>query len=148
YKKFKEVAVMLKEKEYERSQYFSKIPTTNNIHMDELEEQQQEISIDVTLYDMLVALQKLMKRKKIQKPIQTTIQRQEISIEERMDSIMEVLQSSPKRKKFLDLFEENDRGDIVVTFLAILELIKIQKVIVEQENNFQDIFIQRIDQVV
>lgn len=144
YKKFKEAAIVLKEKEYERSQIFSKSPTNIDAYIDEKEEE-REISVDITLYDMLGALQKLMKRKKAQQPVQTTVTRQEVSIEQKMNEIIQDLTNFNGRKSFFDLFEDADRGNIVVTFLAILELMKTKRVFVEQESNFENIFIQKID---
>lgn len=44
---------------------------------------------------------------------------------------------------FYDLFPYDDREQIVVTFLALLELMKRNEIIVEQENNFADLYIRR-----
>ena len=96
--------------------------------------------LDVSLYDMLGAFQKLLRRKKLQKPISTKITRQEISIEKRMDEIMDFLKSKAVRQRFYDLFQESEREHIVVTFLAILELMKRKEIDVQQEGNFAEIF--------
>lgn len=146
YKKFKEAAITLKDKEFERSQEFSK-PPTNMEGMLEENTIELEVQLDVSLYDMLAALQKLLNRNKVQKPIQTKISRQEISIEDKMSDVLEQLNRSKGRKNFLDFFDSADKGTIVTTFLAVLELMKVKKVIVEQENNFNDLFVQKVDEV-
>lgn len=146
YKKFKEAAGALKTKEFDRAQVFSKSPTNMDILITE-SEVDREVQLDVSLYDMLSALQKMLKRNKVQKPVQTRISRQEISIEDKMEEVLVKLTQSKGRKNFLDFFEYADKGTIVTTFLAVLELMKIKKVIVEQENNFQDLFVQKVDEV-
>lgn len=144
YKKYKEAASTLKEKEFERAQEFSKPPT--NVEVDDLVIG-HEVQLDVSMYDMLAALQKLLKRNKVQKPVQTRITRPEISIEDRMEDVLIQLTKSNGRKNFLEFFERAEKGEIVTTFLAVLELMKIKKVIVEQENNFKDLFVQKVDEV-
>jgi len=81
--------------------------------------------------------------------MQTKITRQEISIEKRMDEILQELRKDKKRKSFYELFPSLDRSHIVVTFLAILELMKTNLIILEQERNFANIFIssnERMDE--
>ena len=43
---------------------------------------------------------------------------------------------------FESLFPYYDREHIVITFLAILELLKRNAILVEQENNFAELFIR------
>ncbi len=42
---------------------------------------------------------------------------------------------------FMELFPYEQKEHLVVTFLAILELMKNQLIIIEQEHNFSDIYI-------
>ncbi|MCV9888295.1 segregation/condensation protein A [Metabacillus halosaccharovorans] len=139
YRKYKEAAEDLRSLEEDRSQVYTKAPsdlsefvTESTAHME---------SLNVSIYDMLGAFQKMLRRKKIQKPVQTKIARQEIPIEKRMEEILTDLRSKPGRRKFQDLFPSNSKEHLVVTFLAILELMKTHSIVIEQENNFSDIFI-------
>ncbi len=141
YKKYKQAASELREREEERSHVFTRPPL--EIGPFEKEEGDARMPADVTLYDMLAAFQKLMRRKKLQKPVQTKITRQEISIEKRMDEIIKELNRFGGRKSFFDLFPYEDRDTIVVTFLAVLELIKKKEIEIEQERNFDEIFLFR-----
>ncbi|MFT9599727.1 segregation/condensation protein A [Mesobacillus sp.] len=138
YKKFKEAAGDLKSLEEERGLMYTKPPSDLTEYADEI--RGENTNLDISLYDMLGAFQKLLRRKKLQRPISTKIARQEISIEKRMDEVLSFLKESGTRKKFYDLFPESDREHIVVTFLAILELIKRKEIDVEQEQNFADIY--------
>ncbi|QFT89463.1 Segregation and condensation protein A [Bacillus sp. THAF10] len=139
YRKYKEAADDLKELEEERSQLFTKAPSDLSGLMKEVAP--EEIQLDVSLYDMLGALQKLMRRKKFQKPLQTRITRQEIPIERRMEELLSDLKMHRGRKHFYDLFPDSTREYIVVTFLAVLELLKKNHIQLDQENNFSDIYV-------
>ncbi len=139
YKRYKEAAGELKEKEVARSQLFSK-PMTDLTPL--LEEEPQEVSkVDVTLYDMLDAFQKMMKRKTEKKPVYSTVHREEVPIERRMTQIIDRLMQGNGKTRFSELFEENSRTQKVVTFLAILELMKSNMIGCEQVGNFDDIFV-------
>lgn len=140
YKKYKQVAAELKEREQERAQLYTRPP------IDFISFQQEEetsLPLDITLYDMLAAFQKLMRRKKPKRPVTTRIARQEIPIEQRMSDILQQLETAEGRQSFYDLFVDEEREVMVVTFLAILELMKNQQIIIEQEHNFDEIFLTR-----
>ncbi|CAM3986487.1 segregation/condensation protein A [Mesobacillus thioparans] len=138
YKRFKEAASDLKSLEEERGLMYTKPPSDLTEYANESKSDNGDL--DISLYDMLGAFQKLLRRKKLQRPMSTKIARQEISIEKRMGEVMAFLKESGTRKKFNDLFPESDREHIVVTFLAILELIKRKEIDVEQEQNFAEIY--------
>ncbi|WNS77610.1 segregation/condensation protein A [Bacillus sp. DTU_2020_1000418_1_SI_GHA_SEK_038] len=139
YRKYKEVAVELKEMEQERGLMFTKPPSDLSDYVKEV--QTEKTDLNVSLYDMLGAFQKLLRRQKLQKPVTTKISRQEIPIEKRMAEILDDLKGIKGRKSFNDLFTVSDREHIVVTFLAVLELIKRKEIHIEQEKNFSEIFL-------
>ena len=120
YRKFKEAADDLKSMEEERGLMFTKPPSD----LSELAKEKipEKTELDITLYDMLAAFQKLLRRKKLQRPLATKIARQEVSIEARMTEIMVELKQLKGKKNFNDLFPFPAKEYIVVTFLAILEL--------------------------
>ncbi|XJZ29097.1 segregation/condensation protein A [Bacillota bacterium Lsc_1132] len=142
YRKFKEAAHGLKQMEEERGLMFTKAPSDLSVYAQETES--EKIELNVTLYDMLAAFQKLLRRKKLQRPLTTKIARQEISIEKRMMEIKDELFRIKGRKSFNELFPYPGKEHIVVTFLAILELIKRKEVDVVQEKNFSEIFIEAV----
>lgn len=141
YKKYKQVATELKEREQERAQLYTRPPIDfTSFQQDE----DTNLPLDVTLYDMLAAFQKLIRRKKIQRPVTTRITRQEIPIEQRMTDILKQLETVGGRQSFYDLFADEEREVMIVTFLAVLELMKNQQIVIEQEHNFDEIFLSRI----
>jgi segregation and condensation protein A len=145
YRKYKDAAEDLRGLEEERNLMFSKPPSD----LSELSKdiQVEKVEINVTIYDMLGALQKMMRRKKLQKPLATKIARQEISIEKRMEEILFELKSFKGRKSFYELFPFPQKEHIVVSFLAILELMKRREIQIEQEQNFAEIFVMSLEGV-
>ncbi|WP_053367006.1 segregation/condensation protein A [Bacillus sp. FJAT-27245] len=135
YKKFKEAALELKGFEEERSLIYTKAPSDLSEYQKEAATQ-RALAPSVSLYDMLAAFQKLMRRKRLQKPLATKITRQEISIEKRMDDILALLSSKAEAVDFYDLFPSSEKEYIVVTFLAVLELMKRNEILAEQAENF------------
>ncbi|MEH7120383.1 segregation/condensation protein A [Neobacillus vireti] len=142
YRKYKEAAHDLKTLEEERGLMYTKPPSDLSDFTKEIKP--ERVELNVSLYDMLAAFQKLLRRKKLQRPMATKIARQEISIEKRMSEIMDDLHQLQGRKNFNDLFPYPGKDHIVVTFLAILELIKRKVIDVEQKENFGDIFVEAV----
>lgn len=138
YRKYKEAATHLKEYEKDRSLLYTRPP--GNLAQYIPDQKENPIS-DVSLYDMLSALQQLMKRKKWKEPKLTTVQRQELPIGQRMEQILKELEEAKGKQSFSSLFPIFERSYIVVTFLAILELMKNNAITCVQERNFEDIYI-------
>ena len=95
--------------------------------------------MDVNVYDMLGAFQKILRRKQLKKPLSTRVARQEISIKDQMRAVVDTLLLSGGRSVFSNLFPYENRSTLIVTFLSILELMKRQVITVEQNNNFEDL---------
>lgn len=145
YKKYKNAAYTFKTLEEERNLMFTKPPSDLSEYAQENVVDYQ--TLDVTLYDMLGAFQKLIRRQKFQRPLHTKVTKQEVSIENRMTEILSELHLTKERKTFYELFSEPEKGQVIITFLALLELMKNNAVSVEQENNFSEIWIAAKDGV-
>ena len=143
YRKYKEVASDLKSLEEERGLLYTKPPSDLSNYAKDIEVERKPVK-DVSLYDMLSALQKLLRRKKLQKPLLTKVTRQEIPIEQKMKEIIFDLKKKKSRTSFFDLFSVPDKEHIVVTFLAVLELMKQNEILVEQDTNFAEIFVSAV----
>ena len=140
YKKYKEAADEFKNMEAERALLFTKPPIDLSPYTEDVNVERQDL--DVSLYDMISAFQKLMRRKKLKKPLQTRITRQEITIDKRIQELKNFLKEKREKVLFSALFDTEEKEQIVVTFLAVLELMKQNEIQVEQTNNFEDIFIE------
>jgi segregation and condensation protein A len=143
YRKFKHAAGELKDKEAARSLIYTRQP--HDLSQFEKEEKATQVT-NVTLFDMLQAIQKVFQEKVVRAPKQTTIERQEIPIETRMEQIKDSLLSKGGKQRFVDLFDKGSKDHLVVTFLAILELMKIKTISCEQIDHFSDIYITIIEE--
>lgn len=141
YRKYKEVAEQLKEKELEENQIFTRPP----LQLDEWITNKPIIKDDVSIYDMLHALGKVFERKKWREPLETTVHRMEISIEERMEEIIKKVNEMDKKIPFHELFPFPNRGHIVTTFLAILQLLKENEIDCIQNAHFETIYIYKLE---
>lgn len=137
YRKFKQIAEQLREKEFERSLVYSREPEDMTPFLKE------EIVNPVEglhLSDLITAFQKALRRAS-RRNIVATIHRDEISVKDRIRDIVEVLKQF-ETVRFSRLIRENmDRHEIVVTFLAILELMKMKHIRCFQHQLFDDIVI-------
>ncbi|WEG11434.1 segregation/condensation protein A [Pullulanibacillus sp. KACC 23026] len=139
YRQYKEAAEVLKEKEEDQAFLFSK--RAHDLSQFEVEKKSEAPLAPTTVYDMLSALQHLLRKKHINRPLRTKIERQTLPVGERMRSILSHLRIMKSPQPFASLFPYPDRTHIVVTFLALLELMKLKQIHCEQEENFEDITI-------
>ncbi|EUJ43707.1 segregation/condensation protein A [Listeria riparia] len=137
YKRFKEAARQLKEKESERNFYFGKAP----MDLGEYDTSNKQVNLDVSLNDMLGAFHKMLRRKKWNQPLHTRITKQEISIDQRMNDVMDHLEATDGRVAFEDLFEASTKDELIVTFLAVLELMKRSQIGVSQSKSFATLYV-------
>ena len=136
YKKYKEVTRDFKLLEETRNKYYIKGPENIKIYIDE--DTIQEASVD----DLLLAFRKYLERKELEKPLITKVTNKEYSIKDRKNSIRSILLKKNKCE-FSELFLEYNKPYIIVTFLSILELAKEKEIIINQTNNFDNIYIER-----
>jgi segregation and condensation protein A len=138
YKKYKSIASVLREKETERSQVFTRPAENLSVFID-----QEEVNpvANISLFDLMNAFQEVLREKEM-KPYKT-IERDEISIEARMKQLIDRIRQAT-RLLFTQLFEADiTKNQIIVTFLAILELMKKKQVFCEQDALFGDIWITK-----
>ena len=95
---------------------------------------------EVTLKELLVAFQEVLRRAELFS--HHHVQREPLSVRERMSQVLEAVQGG-RRAEFTALFRvEEGRMGVVVTFLAILELVKEQLVALEQNEPFAPIYVR------
>ncbi|CQR46735.1 Segregation and condensation protein A [Paraliobacillus sp. PM-2] len=138
YRKYKEAATQFKEKELEASFSYTRPPQP-------FSQSEQQVPIknngEVSIYDMLAAMQKVFTRKQWNRPMRTTVQRAEIPIKQRMEEILMQIQNQTEGVTFDTLFPYPTRAHIVVTFVAVLELMKNKEISCTQENHFETLTI-------
>ncbi len=141
YKRFKDVASDLAQKEKEASQYYPRgsFKVDRNGYNREILQ-----SSDVSLFDLVAAFKKIVETR-----TKVTIHRvQEINVtlEERIQLVLQRVKEEGEIE-FTALFEPNDdKVVLIVTFIAILELIKQQHLQAVQSENFGTIIIRRLNE--
>jgi segregation and condensation protein A len=142
YKKYKEAAEVLKEKEDKYINIFYK----NAEIIDDMDE--DKLFMDLSLGDLVNAFNEVLKRYKentVLDNLEHRIIREEITVDDKMEIIRRLLDGS-KRVYFESLFTGVvDKLDIIITFLALLELIKLREINVFQSKPYEQILIQSID---
>ncbi|MEQ6376242.1 segregation/condensation protein A [Bacillaceae bacterium S4-13-56] len=145
YRKYKEAAHELQQRELDQNQVYTRPPTG-------LEEYKNSDSspapLEVSLFDMIAAMKKMLERKKWDEPLETRVQKQEIPIQQRMEEILLSLEYSSEGILFHQLFPIASRNHIVVTFIAILELMKGHHVYCVQNEHFGEIRVFKMEEVV
>lgn len=140
YKQYKEVAGHLREREEEnRNVFFRQFFKADEKVV--AEPTAEEMLKNVSLYDLLTAFKKAIDRapkKKLHVVEQLTY-----TIEEQTEFILSEL-THRSQVTFFDLVQGLERIGIVVTFLALLELIKSKFVAFRQEQQFDDLLIYRL----
>jgi segregation and condensation protein A len=103
------------------------------------EETGEEMLKNVTLFDLLSAFKKAIEKAK-KEPRAHQILRISVTIEEQVEFILTAVRSRPQ-VYFAELFDDGERIVLVVSFLALLELIRSRAVGVRQDEIFGDILI-------
>jgi Uncharacterized conserved protein len=148
YKRFKNVTEEFKEREETASQIFYK-EADPSLHIFKQEDMVElENFLDgVTFDDIYRAFQEVLKRreKKVDKVRSSfkSIERDLYTVEEKITYIKDLLIISPK-VSFWEIFRENVRKtEVVVTFMALLECIKMKMVSISQAGTFNEIVITK-----
>lgn len=133
YKKYKEVTSEFKELEKTRKQVFTKEPS--NLSYYAINEDKKD---DVSLTDLMNAVNELLKRKELDRPLETKITKKELSVTEKVNKIRHILKDK-KEVKFEELFEVETKEEVIVSFLSILEMVKKNEITLIQDKNFNTI---------
>lgn len=137
YQMYKESALEFRRLEENRTNVFTRLPESVETISDEHYINDGDITID----DLMAALKNILDRKEYSKPINTKVTKKELSVSERMVRIRDILKSK-KKVSFVSLFENVTRPYVVVTFLSILEMAKNKELIISQDANFGEIYIE------
>ena len=147
YRRFKEAAGVLNEHQDRNADVFYHPATEENWDEDlnGVETLDTRLAGNLNLWDLLQAFKFTLDRAK--DDFDRTVERETISIEDRMDDILENLK---KRKNlfFSALFQEDlSRSFLIITFLALLELIRQNRVVFDQTDTLGEIWLTLSDSV-
>lgn len=137
YKRYKEIADLLAERTSEGLQSYSRLAPPPVIN-------EQADFGDFTLDDLVKIAQRALGKAQDLPPLDTVVTRPKITIREKLLSITLTLKKA-KRITFSQILGQTfTREEVVVSFLAVLELIKRKYVVVQQNALFDDIELELI----
>ena len=132
YQKFKEAAAELEKRPMLDRDVF--IRSTSM----EIEDVGEEERVDVSLFELVEAFRKILERVKTEEFHEVILDR--LTVEEKIQEILSLLQKEKRSISFHLLFpEQASRRVIIITFLAILELVKMKLVRIFQLAPFETI---------
>jgi len=138
YKKFKDAALFLQQLEGERSGVF--VRGGDAVQLGELPDSSMQ---EVGLFDLLSALNSALHR--APKEDLREIFSERYTVAEKLDMLRDQLRREPKISMHRLFDGMHSRHEIVVTFLAMLELIRLKQVAARQHRPFEDIVIERME---
>ncbi|HPC60924.1 MAG TPA: segregation/condensation protein A [Verrucomicrobiota bacterium] len=137
YKKFKDAAAQLAELEARQEQVFPRAPVKLEF------ESEPPRRLEASIFDLVNAVSAILQRV-AQREDQRDIFEDKWSVSEKIEFVLREISERPQLR-FSDLFQGvTSRAEVVVTFLALLELIRLKQLIALQHEAFGEIYLQRI----
>jgi len=134
YKKFKDAAGQLHERELRQEQIYARIPG----RPDFAPETTGPVRPEVSIFDLVNAVNTILKRFAEKEPARDVFE-DKWTVSEKIEFILNFLREKG-RLSFLELFASAaSRAEVVVTFLAMLELIRLKQLRIEQSEEFGEI---------
>jgi segregation and condensation protein A len=133
HEKFKRASEML----YERSTVEQATFTRGKIETDD-----NNLEVSATVFDILKVFQKIMERCK--EEVQMEIAREEMSLADMLKNIKAKIFSA-KSVNLLDIFKEmHTKNELVLAFIAVLEIVRTESVKLVQDKIFGDIILKKV----
>lgn len=138
YKQIKEGANELKNFEEENKFFLRR----ENFEFEENLAKQSNEGINVGLFDLINALNKILKRKNINN-ITHNVEMFNFSVEEESSQILKEI-NIRMNISFIKYLKNAPKQKIVVCFLAILDLVRLREISISQNESYDDIIISKI----
>lgn len=149
YKKFKGAAEFLGERQLSTGISFTKRPEIIEDTKDRKPQDASELLKDITmmdLYKMYMEVIEIYKSKMNDSfNMEERIKVEVFKIEDKMEELKEVLQGRRTTTFASIVSNSRTKTEVIVTFLALLELIKLKNVKVVQHGNFSEIYLEGVD---
>lgn len=138
YKKFKEAAMVLAKKEDARSELYPRSFIDPIVEDFEI----REYKFTVSLFDLISAFYRIIKS--LPEEQATELVEETITVDKKIEEIMRILENR-KRVEFSSLFSSHStKLEIIVTFLAILELTRLKRIVPRQSHIFGSIWLYKV----
>lgn len=135
YKKFKDAASVLSKKQEDQQNLYARSFVEPGLHNFDM----KEFRINATLFDLLSAFRTVLQG--VPDEQLTGLREEAFTVQQKIEEIMGGFKEN-KRLEFSSLFSSvSSRLEIIVTFLAILELIKMGRIIARQAQLFSKLWL-------
>lgn len=138
YEKFKEIACDLRQREDNQRQVFRRPKTEID---KEFDFKNQEVYFEASVFDLINAFSQALKD--IPKELFYEVIKDEFTIEEKVHEILHLLLVSPSVSISALFGKAKNKMEIIVIFLAILELMRLKEIVARQKDLFGEIEITR-----
>jgi segregation and condensation protein A len=138
YEKFKEIAETLRQKEEEQREVFKR-PKSEEAGKEASDP--KEFYFEASIFDLINAFNRALKD--VPKEVFYEVFKDEFTIEEKIHQLLHILLVEPSLRLSELFAKAKTKLEIIVTFLAILELVKLREVVARQSSLFDDIEISR-----
>ncbi len=139
YKKFKDAAAHLQALETRQENSFARLPAKPEF------DSEPALKSAASLFDLINAVNVVLKRIHQREDLRDIFE-DKWSVSEKIEALLKALSEQPALR-FSELFASaTSRSEVVVTFLALLELIRLKQLIAVQPEDFGEIVISRAPQ--
>jgi len=140
YEKFKQVAENLREREVSQQEVF-KHPKSENTQGDQAPDKEEGQYFEASIFDLINAFSQALKD--VPREVFYEVVKDQFTVEQKVHGILHLLLVQSEIK-LSELFRESkSKMEIIVIFLAILELAKMKEIVARQDAEFEDIVISR-----
>lgn len=133
YRRFKQVSAVLSEMAKAQGKFYARAPLS--IPIQHLPPENLSVKL------LLEAFQMVLEVKEELRIPDVLVTPEEYSIQDKMEDIMSLLHRANGKLLFSEAFRSGTRSELIVTFLAMLELIKLKAIAVRQQRPFAEIYI-------
>lgn len=139
YQRFKEAAFELRQREQQQQQQFRRPPGDNKLSGDT--DSGQDVYFEASIFDLINAFTQALKE--VPRELFYEVVKDEFTLEQKIHDILHLLLN--QRMLILrELFKQaKNKLEIITTFLAVLELIRLKEIVVRQKQLFGEIEIIR-----
>ncbi len=139
YERFKEIAENLRQREAGQQDVFKAGPKSDAHKVEAKEE--GEVYFEASIFDLINAFTKALEE--VPRELFYEVIKDEFTIEGKVHQILHLMMLEPS-KRVSELFSKaKNKMEIIVTFLAILELIRVKEIVIRQKGLFGEIEIMR-----
>jgi len=139
YEKFKQIAEKLREKEIIQQDVFKRPKTEAPIDADT--QGKKEVYFEASIFDLISAFSRALKD--IPKEVFYEVIKDQFTVEQKVHDILHLLLVQTEVKLSGLFSSAKSKMEIIVVFLAVLELAKMKEIIARQDAAFEDIIILR-----